>query len=666
MPAPKSSYHLVIAGKHFPIDWPTYTFEDPDPGFNAHLTTCTLQHSRGRCGPGGAPYEPAKGLSGKTTRLRPRRIGERTVEAARAVIKQFVLHLDGCLDAEMCFNVLHNERGLSCHFILDNDGTLYQTCDLIDCAYHAAGLNESSIGIEICNRGDAKKYPNFYDGRPNQPPRDVVTCTVNGHKYIAYEYTKQQYDAMTVLGKALAKYLPGIKLDFPQSSPGMQHWGTLDPTDLTAARLRASYSGYIGHYHITSQKWDPGPFDFKKFLTKLAGRRAFPIGLHGSGKPEVPDAPPPSDRDARAGYDKLYAAYYDNNELVGRGGYFPVGPVDRAQLYHGGVHFHPKEDGGPVYAPFAGKVIMARNGQVTIPEIGSTSFVLLSHSQKVGDVQLSFYSLYMHLAKEDRAASDRPKFMGARTWADAEENRPFVLDPPEPVQAGDVIGHVGVGPGGEPQLHWEIFTLEPGAVEKIDTAKFWIFYSGAGQSRFCTEPNILKKVDIQKKDGIVTLDEVMEALRGDPGDRDWAHRAVTNHYSEWSWEPDWKTELLNSPELKKRPPRQKELERMVTEQILPTLWWDTENVQAAGLPSEARVFTYHPITFLKWLNDLVGQRQEDMTRKATDADYATATGEGKLDIDDKEGTSFVSEADLAAVDLGKELQLPDLIDGYGD
>ena len=32
-----------------------------------------------------------------------------------------------------------------------------------------------------------------------------------------------------------------------------------------------SYSGYIGHYHLTAQKWDPGPFNFKDFCAKLRG-----------------------------------------------------------------------------------------------------------------------------------------------------------------------------------------------------------------------------------------------------------------------------------------------------------------------------------------------------------------------------------------------------------
>jgi hypothetical protein len=299
------------------------------------------------------------------------------------------------------------------------------------------------------------------------------------------------------------------------------------------------------------------------------------------------------------------------------------------------------------------------------PEVGSTSFVLLSHSQKVGDVQLSFYSLYMHLAHEGKGG-DRPKFMGSKSWADAEAGKVHVLEPAEPVQAGDVIGHVGAGPDGELQLHWEIFTLESSAVEKLDTKQFWKVYSGAGDERFCTNAEILKRVDIKKKDGIITQEELLEAFRGDPGDREWSHHAVTNHYSEWAFEPDWKTALINSPELRKNRKREKEIVAMYEEHIYPTLWWNEDYAQLAGLPAEARVFTYHPISFLRWLNDLVGQKTDDMTRKATDEDYRTATGEGKLDIDDKEGTSFVSEADLVVKDEGKELQLPDLMDGYGD
>jgi N-acetylmuramoyl-L-alanine amidase len=660
------SNQIIIADKAYSIDWPTINFRDPG-GFDATSTTCTV-HSRGQCGPGGAPYAPAKGLAGKTHRIRPRRIGERSLAAAQAVIKQFVIHLDGCAHAEMCFNVLHNERGLSCHFILDNDGTLYQTCDLIDCAYHAAGLNENSIGMEISNRGDAKKDPGYYDRAPSHLKRDVVTCTINGHKYVAYDYTPQQYQGMEALGRFLAKYLTGIKTDYPQSSPGAQHWGTLHPQDLTGVYLRSTYSGYIGHYHITERKWDPGPFDFKKFLSKLSGSRAFPVGLHGVAKKEVPESPPQTDREAHLEYEKVFERYYDNNELQGQGGFFPVGPLDNAQLYHGGVHLHVDRD-EPVHAPIGGKVVAVRNGPISNVEIGSTNFVLIQHGEKVGNERLEFYTVFFHMRDEtsDSRKGKKLKWMSGDAWADAEPGKVVVLDPAEPVQAGDVIGHVGIaGPDAEAQLHWEIFALDHGPIDRLDVNRFWKLYSGAGDQRFCTNKEILAQVE-KKKDGVITEEELLEAFRGDVADRLWARRAVTDHYSEWSVLPDWEQALLNSPQNKSKPKRQREIKEMYENQILPTLWWTDAVAQRLGLPAEARVYTYHPVSFLRWLNDLTGKRQEASTRKATAEDFATASNSGaSLDIDDKEGTSFVNEADLVVLAPKDQLDLPDMVDGYGD
>src|SRR5207244_12790172 len=130
----------------------------------------------------------------------------------------------------------------------------------------------------------------YYEKIPGAIQRQIVPCEVNGERYVAFEFTRAQLDAMVALGKALAHHLPNIKLDYPQSSPGIQSWKTLDPTDPTGAKLRRSYSGYIGHFHITTQKWDPGPFDFKAHLGKVAGRRSFPVGLHAlADRADLPD-----------------------------------------------------------------------------------------------------------------------------------------------------------------------------------------------------------------------------------------------------------------------------------------------------------------------------------------------------------------------------------------
>src|SRR5262249_51879002 len=69
------------------------------------------------------------------------------------VVDQFVIHFDACGTSKKCFQVLHDERCLSVHFMLDLDGTIYQTLDLKESAWHATIANGRSIGIEIANVG---------------------------------------------------------------------------------------------------------------------------------------------------------------------------------------------------------------------------------------------------------------------------------------------------------------------------------------------------------------------------------------------------------------------------------------------------------------------------------------------------------------------------------
>src|ERR1043165_4945268 len=69
------------------------------------------------------------------------------------VVDQFVLHYDVAGVSRNCFKTLHDNRCLSVHFMLDIDGTLYQTLDLKERAWHATTSNGRSIGIEIANMG---------------------------------------------------------------------------------------------------------------------------------------------------------------------------------------------------------------------------------------------------------------------------------------------------------------------------------------------------------------------------------------------------------------------------------------------------------------------------------------------------------------------------------
>jgi N-acetylmuramoyl-L-alanine amidase len=198
------------------------------------------------------------------------------------VVDQFVLHYDSTGTSRRSFKVLHEGRGLSVHFLLDLDGTIYQTLDVQERAWHAAGVNSRSVGVEIANvgayaAGETNRFAEWYAsdapgqtritfptqagdggqltkdfvGHPARP--DPVKGIVQGRELIQYDFTPQQYDALVKLTAALCQTLPKIKCDYPRDAAGQLILQKL-PDDQLAA-----YQGVLGHYHIQTNKLDPGP-----------------------------------------------------------------------------------------------------------------------------------------------------------------------------------------------------------------------------------------------------------------------------------------------------------------------------------------------------------------------------------------------------------------------
>jgi len=187
----KTSGNLIIAGQTFNIDAPLINWHE-GPKWDATSEYCmpTATDPNPPCtiGANGKHVPYGKLPNGPYTQRYYVRPGlhqynggyNAPLSAVQQVIKQFVIHHDGCNSADMCFSVLQNERGLSVHFLLDNDGTIYQTIDLALMAYHASEWNTSSIGVEICNRGDAWRDPHYYDSGRWGPKRDIVPVKING------------------------------------------------------------------------------------------------------------------------------------------------------------------------------------------------------------------------------------------------------------------------------------------------------------------------------------------------------------------------------------------------------------------------------------------------------------------------------------------------------
>lgn len=212
--------------------------------------------------------------------------------ALNDVVDQFVLHFDVCGISRTCFRVLQDERNLSVHFLLDVDGTLYQTLDLRDTAWHATKSNTRSIGIEIAQIGAYPAHtawrldawyeedehgtqltfparivetgirtPNFV-GRTARPRR--LIGRVQGETLQQYDFTPEQYTALVKLTSALCREFPKLRLEVPRDEHGFVLDRAMDPD------AWREFAGILGHYHIQENKIDPGPaFDWEPFLARV-------------------------------------------------------------------------------------------------------------------------------------------------------------------------------------------------------------------------------------------------------------------------------------------------------------------------------------------------------------------------------------------------------------
>lgn len=198
------------------------------------------------------------------------------------VVDQFVIHFDVSGTSRQCFKTLHDVRDLSVHFMLDLDGTIYQTLDVKERAWHATSSNTRSVGIEIANvgayrPGNAKPLDEWYArdeddrarisiparfgdggirtpgfiGRPARP--EPVRGAIHGQEFVQYDFTPEQYKALIHLTAALCRVLPRIRCDYPRDEAG-----ELVRTKLPDEEL-AEYKGVLGHYHVQRNKIDPGP-----------------------------------------------------------------------------------------------------------------------------------------------------------------------------------------------------------------------------------------------------------------------------------------------------------------------------------------------------------------------------------------------------------------------
>lgn len=210
------------------------------------------------------------------------RSGQWSLAELQQIVDQVVLHYDASGTSRQCFERLHDDRGLSIHFMVDVDGTIYQTLDLKEKAWHATIANSRSIGIEIAQVGaypsaNTGIFEQWYNSNEEagvhldipeeahpgsvknqsfsgQPARSgLITGEINGQQLWQYDFTAEQYRALAHLVATLHSVFPRIALDSPRDEAGKVRQDTLSSAEWT------SFSGVLGHYHVQSNKIDPGP-----------------------------------------------------------------------------------------------------------------------------------------------------------------------------------------------------------------------------------------------------------------------------------------------------------------------------------------------------------------------------------------------------------------------
>jgi len=634
---PRPSGQIIVCGQPIPVDWDlVYNFRDL-PSFDATQERCFLD-SQERATTQPLPFRPAEGVGRSPRRYAPRSLmlGGNELGRLQQVIRQFVVHHDGLFGARQCFHVLHDERGLSVHFIIDNDGTIYQTLDPVLGAYHASGVNACSIGVELCNRGKVVAgEEHYYRGTPARGHEQV---RIHGADYLMWQFTEPQYQAMAALGSTLLRLFPNLPQVFPQEAGGAPLGTAIsDPRD---------FSGYLGHYHVTRNKWDPGCFDFNRVIQAIAGKPTWFL-MPGSGATLIDKEPAAAQLQAQS--------IVLNNRNEAMGGYFPVGPCGDAQVWHGGIHVSQPE-GTPLYCPFPGRIAAARYGYTTTT--GSSDFVLTEHRLTVQKKSVQFYLLLFHI---DLSAVP-PWLARARRRAADSLRAGEVIFPEVAVSAGELLGRIGLaGPPGdlEGQVHVEVIALtELGATLG---ESFFRALRPSDPGPLCTEREILGPLLNRRRPpsrpGQPAASALREFFQRTPDSQVLA-RIAARYQSEWVRSAARDERLLRSPEFQALPAPM----AILRDQIRPTQWWTPEVARRVGLPEDGVVWHYHPAIFLAWMSGLV---QAEKARAAL-VRAAAVVGEPQPATDGDSGElGYLDDEDRMSQE-DNQLELEQIVEGWPD
>ncbi len=287
---------IVVCGERVRVDAPVVLWTD-EPFYDAYREGPRFAAAGEAAAEPGKRYRPGREPRDERLRVLVEDQGWTRAWLAEQV-DLLVLHYDACGTSRACFRVLQDERKLSAHFLLDLDGTIYQTLDLVEQAWHARAANPRAIGIEIANVGayppaEREALTRWYEwsehgtrvtlppghadalrtlefvARPARP--ELVRGAIHGATWVQHDFTPEQYESLAALTATLARIFPRIELDAPRDPAGQVR------TDALSDAEEEAFGGVVGHFHLQTDKRDPGPaFDWERFLQQARARGVRP------------------------------------------------------------------------------------------------------------------------------------------------------------------------------------------------------------------------------------------------------------------------------------------------------------------------------------------------------------------------------------------------------
>jgi|GEM_PF-2865926 len=331
----------------------------------------------------------------------------------------------------------------------------------------------------------------------------------------------------------------------------------------------------------------------------------------------------------------LYYAITESKQ----GGCFPVGSN---LMWHGGVHI-PVSDANPwVYAAACGTIVAARLNPSDTPTdavFGSQRFILIRHAvypytepdvdcsaqqgngntskAKNTDLKIKYtdsnkrdkngnpenpvyiFSLYMHMAPFVASIDEKTNPPWFNIWRrtnpdadiDVRDGRGIVFAPNMEVSLGDILGRGGMFRGGR-KIHFEIIGHRDSELKIIDNDPFTVRTEDTDENAMCNADAINSLIDDVSGDGVDRDDIFRAASR--------MRNVKVLHMSEWALTDESQIEVL-VPNKKKRSEFWPHLHRFS---------WFKEATSAnpdlsRQLGEKGFFWHYHPITFMKYMNELV-------------------------------------------------------------